>query len=209
MKKICNIVGAGNFSEKQIILNENDIIIAADGGLSSLDKIGVIPDFIIGDFDSLSYKPDCDNVKILPCEKDITDTAAAIEEGINRGYKNFRIYGGTGGREDHTIANIQNLVKLTKMGFRGEIVDKNKVITAIKDGIIEFDESYIGFISVFSHSDKSEGVSLTGLKYSLDNAALKNSEPLGVSNEFTEKRACIEVKNGILLIIYDRKKIDG
>ncbi len=204
VKKICNIVGAGDFFEKEIPLGENDIIIAADGGLSSLEKIGISPDFIIGDFDSLSYKPLGENVKALPCEKDITDTAAAIEEGIGLGFEYFRIFGGTGGRIDHTIANFQNLIKLIKMGYSGEIIGKTKIIRAVKDGKIEFDEVQKGIISVFSHSDRAEGVSETGLKYTLDNVTLTNYEPLGVSNEFIGKKAVIEVKKGILLIIYDR-----
>ena len=204
MANICNIVGAGDFCEKEISLGDGDIIIAADGGLAYLEKIGAKPDFIIGDFDSLSYQPTGENVVVLPCEKDITDTEAAIEEGIKLGFKHFRVFGGTGGRTEHTIANIQNLIKLTKMGFSGEIVDDNRIITAISNGKIEFDETHKGFISVFSHSDKSEGIWETGLKYSLENATLTNSEPLGVSNEFLGKKATIEVKNGILLIIYDR-----
>lgn len=203
--KICNIVGAGDFFERKIVCGENDIIIAADGGLLSLEKIGAVPNFIIGDFDSLTYLPRNENMKVLPCEKDITDMAAAIEEGIKRGFLKFRIFGGTGGREDHTIANIQNLVKLTKMGFSGEIVDKDRIITIVCNGKICFDETFKGFISVFSHSDKASGVYETGLKYGLENAVLTNCEPLGVSNEFIGEKAEIKVENGILLIMYDRQ----
>ncbi len=204
MDKICNIIGAGDFFEKEIVCRENDIIIAADGGLLSLEKIGAAPDYIIGDFDSLKYKPQGENVTVLPCEKDITDTQAGINKGIELGFKSFRIFGGTGGREDHTIANIQSLVSLAKMGYKGEIADKNKIITAINNGEIEFDENKSGIVSVFSHSDKSEGVSESGLKYTLSNAVLTNDKPLGVSNEFIGKKATISVKRGTLLIIYDR-----
>lgn len=205
MEKICHIVGAGDFFEEKILCGENDIIIAADGGLKSLEGIGITPDFIIGDFDSLSYKPKHKNVIALPCEKDITDTQAAIEKGIKENCDYFKIYGGTGGREDHTIANIQNLVNLSKKGYRGEMIDKDKVITVLHNGKLNFDKNYKGFISVFSHSDISEGVSETGLKYTLNSVMLTNSEPLGVSNEFTGESAAVEVKNGTLLIIYDRQ----
>ncbi len=205
MNKVCHIVGAGDFCEKEILRRENDIIIAADGGLKSLENIGITPDFIIGDFDSLAYKPKLKNVITLPCEKDITDTQAAIDKGIEEDCDYFKIYGGTGGREDHTIANIQNLVNLSQKGYRGEMVDKDRIITVLLNGKIEFDKNYKGVISVFSHSDISEGVSETGLKYTLDNVILTNSKPLGVSNEFTGKNAAVEVKDGILLIIYDRQ----
>ncbi len=204
MEKICNIVGGGDFSETEIKLDDEDILIAADFGLSYIEKLNLVPDFIVGDFDSLSYKPKTDNLLILPREKDITDTAAAINEGFSRGFRRFRIFGGTGGREDHTIANIQNLVKLTKAGAHGEIIGNKYIITAITNEKIEFDDKKRGFISVFSHSDKSEGVTEIGLKYAISNATLTNLEPLGVSNEFLGRRASVEVKNGTLLIIYDR-----
>lgn len=204
MNKVCHIIGAGDFSEKEILRNKNDIIIAADGGLKSLENIGITPDFVIGDFDSLHYQPESDNVITLPCEKDITDTQAAIEKGLTMGCNYFKIYGGTGGREEHTIANIQNLVKLSMSGYKGEIIDKNKIITVLHNGKLEFDKNHKGFISVFSHSDKSIGVNETGLKYALSNMTLTNFEPLGVSNEFIGEMAVVEVKNGTLLIIYDR-----
>lgn len=204
MNKVCNIIGAGDFSENEILRDKNDIIIAADGGYASLKKIGIVPDFVIGDFDSLQYQPESYNVITLPCEKDITDTQAAIEKGLTLGCDYFKIYGGTGGREDHTIANIQNLVKLSINGYKGEIIDKNKIITVLHNGKLEFDKKHKGFISVFSHSDKSIGVNETGLKYELDNMTLMNCEPLGVSNEFIGEKAVIEVENGTLLIIYDR-----
>ncbi len=204
MEKICNIIGAGDFFEKEIPLSPNDIIIGADGGVKAIEKIGITPDYIIGDFDSLKYTPKGENVIALPCEKDITDTRACISKGLELGFKRFRIYGGTGGREEHTLANIQSLAWLTKMGCRGEIIDKDKVITAISKGKIEFEKGRGGFVSVFSHTNKAKGVCEKGLKYTLSNATLTNREPLGVSNEFTGERAEISVKKGILIIIYDR-----
>lgn len=205
-KKVCIVVGAGDFFETKIEKGENDLIIAADGGLLNLEKIGVTPDIVVGDFDSLGYVPKYENIITLNRDKDITDTWAGIEEGIKRGYKNFRIYGGTGGRESHTFANIQNLIKLTKMGFYGEMISENEVITAVKNGEIAFDKNHKGFISVFAYSDKAEGVSLKNLKYELDNVILTNGEPLGVSNEFIGAEAKVGVKNGIILIIYNGKR---
>ncbi len=203
---ICYIVGAGDFFEKTMELDPSDLLIAADGGYEKLNKIGIKPSIVIGDFDSLGFCPKAENVITLPCEKDITDVAAAIDKGLEMGYGHFRIFGGTGGRLEHTIANIQNMIKLIKSGNKAEIMDEKRIITAIADGEVEFDESHRGFISVFSHSDTSEGVSETGFKYGLENAVLSNSEPLGVSNEFTGKKAKIKVEKGTLLIIYDRQR---
>lgn len=205
-KKVCIIVGAGDFFEKEIKKSENDLIIAADGGLLNLEKIGIVPHIVVGDFDSLGYVPKCENIITLNRDKDITDTWAGIFEGIKRGYKKFIIYGGTGGRESHTVANIQNLVKLTRMGFCGKLISKSEIITAVKDGEITFDKNYKGFISVFAYSDKAEGVFEENLKYELTDAVLTNGEPLGVSNEFIGKEAKVGVKDGIILITYDRNE---
>ena len=205
MNGTCIIVGAGEFAEKTIEKRENDILIAADGGVKNLESIGIAPDIVVGDFDSLGYEPDFENLIRLPKEKDLTDTAVAIETGLSQGYKKFRIFGGTGGRTDHTIANIQNIVNLAKKGFYAELVDEKQVYTALVNGEISFDESYLGYISVFSYSDISNGVFESGLKYNLNNETLYSTNPIGVSNEFIGKKTKVGVKDGILLIIYDRQ----
>ncbi len=81
---------------------ENDFVIAADAGLRYLEQAGILADLVIGDFDTLKEIPTGANVVRLNCEKDDTDMLAAVREGIKAGYKEFHIYGGTGGRIDHT-----------------------------------------------------------------------------------------------------------
>ena len=105
----CVIVGSGDFYGLDIELNEDDFIIAADGGYNELMKIGVKPDMLIGDFDSMGDgRPQLDNVISLPTKKDVTDMDAATMTGWGRGFREFHIFGGTGGqRFAHTIANIQ------------------------------------------------------------------------------------------------------
>jgi thiamine pyrophosphokinase len=106
-----------------------------------------------------------------------------------------------GGRIEHSIANIQLLTRIAEEGGIGYLYDDNKVLTVIKDSEIEFPTKENGFISVFSLSDKSEGVTISGLKYEIENAELTNNFPLGVSNEYIGKPSKISVKKGILLII--------
>lgn len=207
MNGVCIIVGAGEFYESNIDYNDDDFIIAADGGALSLKKINIAPDIVIGDFDSAPLEQSRENCVVLPKEKDITDTFAAINIGLEKGYKRFKIYGGTGGREEHTIANIQNIVNLSKMGCFAEIIDKERIITAITNEKIIFNKENRGYISVFSHSDLSTGVYEKGLKYQLSNKTLTNSEPLGISNEFIGESAEISVENGTIIIIYDRQSI--
>ncbi|SOY30350.1 Thiamin pyrophosphokinase, vitamin B1 binding domain [Acetatifactor muris] len=130
---------------------------------------------------------------------------AAIREGINVGYSDFYLYCGTGGRIDHTIANLQALSFLSENGKQGFLVDNESIITAITNRKITFDSIQSGYVSVFSYSSKAEGVCLQGLKYELDKAVLTNTFPIGVSNEFIGKESSISVDNGILLIVFPRK----
>lgn len=196
------IFGAGEYFTAPPEFNSDDFILAADGGLSYLKKYNINPNLTIGDFDSLGKPPEEKNVITLPVEKDDTDTGAAIKLGISKGYHTFHIYGGTGGRLDHTLANIQHLSYLAENRLRGYLYGDGITITAIKNGKITFPEGLSGTISVFSLTEKSTGVSELGLKYQLQNAELTSTWPLGVSNSFTGKKAEIEVKSGILLVIY-------
>lgn len=201
----CHIIGAGECKKLDFEKKNGDLIIAADGGCAYLEKAGIKPDIIIGDFDSLGSIPEVDEVIKLNPVKDITDMNAAVDEGIKRGYTEFHLYGACGGRIDHTLANIQLAAHLSQKGIRA-VIHGDMIITAVCNGSICFDSGCKGYISVFSHSDKCSGVSIKGLKYTLENAELCNSFPLGVSNEFIGIDSEITVKNGTLIVIYSRDK---
>ena len=203
---VCYVVGAGECTSLPINKQNGDIIIAVDGGARHLEKFGLKPDVFIGDFDSLGEIPDGDNVISLKPEKDVTDMHAAVDEGIFKGYDKFEIFGATGGRLDHTLANIQLAVSLAQRGIKHIIHGEGYCIKAINDSFAEFDSSYNGYVSVFSHSDSCVGVSIEGLKYELSNVTLSNSFALGVSNEFIGKKSKISVKKGTLVIVYTNKK---
>ncbi len=199
---ICHIVGAAEINSLRLKKGENDIIIAADGGQITLNNYGIVPDMLIGDFDSSSMPTDRDNIIKLNPIKDITDTMRAVEYGEEQGYKSFLVYGGLGGRTSHTIANIQMMAEMAERGVKCSLVGDNEVLTVLHNGKISFDSSSVGFVSVFSLNDRALGVSESGLKYTLDNYTMTNNYPLGVSNEFIGERATISVKDGSLLIIY-------
>lgn len=200
--KICHIVGAAPVTSLPLCIGENDYIIAADGGRITLEKFGISANLIVGDFDSSEQPDSCQSVVKLNPIKDITDTMKAVEIGVDMGYTHFKIYGGVGGRTEHTQANIQMMSKMSKNGLKCELIGDNEVITVIHNSKICFDKSSIGFISVFSLVDESVGVYESGLKYELSNHTLTADFPLGVSNEFIGESAEISVKNGTLLIIY-------
>ena len=104
--KTCYIVGAGEVTELSFDPEEEDLVIACDGGYEYCKKWNKKVNLVIGDFDSLGYVPEHPNVIRLKPEKDDTDTACAIRAGLEQGFQRFIVYGGTGGRISHTIANI-------------------------------------------------------------------------------------------------------
>ena len=146
------------------------------------------------------------NGVIIPkyCKKDYTDTMIAVMEAIKLGYTDIRIYGGTGGRADHTFANIQTLLYGAKKGADMRMVDSDRVYNVINDSKIILKNRICVNLSIFALGDKAEGVSILGAKYELKDGTLTNDYPLAVSNTFVGNDVSIEVKKGALLIIYDR-----
>jgi len=195
-------MGAGEYSGL-IKPEPEDYIIAADGGYELLTSIGIMPDLVVGDFDSLGRVPEHPNVLAYPAEKDDTDMMIAVNQGIERGYNVFIIDGALGGRLDHTVANIQTLTHLTHRGAQGVILGHDMCITAVREGTVCFMPGAEGTVSVFSAGDNADGVTLKGLKYTLDNASLSFDNPIGVSNEFIGAEAIIAVKKGTLIIIWN------
>lgn len=199
---ICYVVGAGENYGLDFVPEAQDYVIAADAGFAALEQKGLRADMVIGDFDTLSFVPSHPNVIVLNREKDTTDMLSAVREGSKMGYERFYIYCGTGGRIEHTIANMQLLTELSQSGKRGFLFGKDFIITAVTNGALELPNHASGFVSVFSHSDKAEGVCIEGLKYELHDAVLTNSFPLGVSNEFIGKKGKISVRDGTLWIVF-------
>ena len=181
-----------------------DFVIAADKGYEALEAYGVPPDLVVGDFDSMGFRPDHPKVVDLPVEKDDTDMMAAIRLGWERGYRTFRLYGGTGGRVDHTLANLQSLVWLSTRGGRGFLIGEDWTAAAVTDGDMTFAPGHSGFLSVFCQGDRAEGVTLEGLKYPLKDAVLTCDFPLGVSNAFTGRESRVAVRKGTLLVVWYR-----
>ncbi len=200
----CYIVGAGERTDDCISPADGDLVIAADGGFTWLRDMGVEPQLVVGDFDSLIAEPEEVPFLRLAKEKDDTDTMAAIGVAMEQGYRVFRIYGGTGGRFDHTQANLQLLTWLSRRGCEGTLYGKGWQATAVTNGEVRFLAGAKGMISVFCQGDIAAGVYLEGLKYPLQNATLTCEFPLGVSNEFMGCPSRVAVKKGTLLVVQER-----
>ena len=201
MQSICYIFGAGEHLCAPSSPTSRDLVIAADAGYLHAKGFGITPDICVGDFDSMDAPPDQRTI-VLPPEKDDTDMLAAIRIGQAHGFRCFHIYGGAGNRLDHTLANLQCIANLAQEGMRGYLFDRDTVITAIHNSAIRFSATSRGILSAFAHSDIALGVDEVGLKYPLNNATLRNTYPIGVSNEFTGVESLVRVRSGTLLIIH-------
>lgn len=212
----CVIISAGSFVPVDIPLYEGDYCIACDAGFKYAQEMGILPDLIVGDFDSASEQDpivlrsieeialhDPDRIVRLNVVKDDTDTMKAVKIGLEKGYRKFYLYGATGGKRiDHSIANIQTLLFIKHNGGKGYIMDSDKMLMIAENEEISFNAGNTGYLSVFSLSEVSKGVTLKGLMYTLEDGELKNDFPLGVSNEFIiDEKASVSVKDGTLLII--------
>ena len=199
----CYIVGASPRCAA-FTPDESDLVIAADGGLVHTQKLGITPNRVLGDFDSLGYVPAGANV--FPVEKDDTDAMLAAKKGLELGFREFLFYGSLDGpRLDHTVANFQTLQFLADRGAKGFLIGKDYIVTTVKNGSLHFPAGCTGTVSVFCLGADAEGVTLKGLYYPLENGTLTAGFPLGVSNHFTDETAEISVKNGSLLVLWDRK----
>lgn len=199
----CIIFCAGDFDNLFERILPGDLVIAADGGFRHTQKLGVEPGVILGDFDSLGYVPD--GGKVHPCEKDDTDAMLAVRCGLEAGYREFMIYGGVEGpRLEHTVANFQTLLYLTKVGAKGYLIGKNQIVSVFAPGEITFPKAATGYLSLFCLGEDTTGVSLTGLQYPMTDGTLTAGFPLGISNRFVGLEAAIQINKGYLLAIWDR-----
>ena len=200
----CVIFCAAGFEKLAAPIGPGDLVIAADGGLHHTQKLGISPDVVLGDFDSLGYAPAGANV--FPVEKDDTDAMLAVRRGLDMGYRDFLLYGSLDGpRLDHTVANFQTLQFLCDRGAFGVLCGISTMAAVMKNGSLSFPSGCRGNISVFCMGPDARGVTLKGLYYPLEKGTLTTGFPLGVSNHFTGEPAEVSVEDGSLLVIWEGK----
>ena len=200
----CIIFCAAEFDRLALPIDKDDFVIAADGGLAHTQALGITPDVILGDFDSLGYTPEGANV--FPVEKDDTDAMLAVRRGLALGCREFWLYGSLDGpRLDHTVANFQTLQFLADNGAKGILIGNTTMAAIVRNGSLIFPKEAEGTISVFCHGPDARGVTLEGLYYPLENGTLTAGFPLGASNHFTGTPSRITVEEGSLLVIWERR----
>ena len=200
--KRCFIFAAGTYYGLRERPQSGDLVLAADAGYEVCRREGIVPDLVLGDFDSMEQPADFKNVLRVPVEKDDTDTMLAVKTALENDCDEIYIYGGTGGKRlDHTLANLQTLLYLRRQGARGYLYDNDFVWTAIENESLTIRrEVEWGLFSAFCLGDRAEGIDEVGFQYSLQDASLMPDFPLGVSNHIMEDTATVTVRRGALIV---------
>lgn len=204
LKNRCVIIGGGDTTTDLLKshITSDDFVICADGGYDSALEAGITPDLLIGDFDSIKAIPQNVDRITLPVEKDVTDSVAAFDEGVRVGFNDFVLFGGTGGRFEHTFANISLMANASRNGISLEIIDEKHIFRSITNSSVEIKRHQNQQISVFAYGNIADGVTLNGFHYPLNDYTLNPFDgALGTSNDIIDDYGKIVVKNGTLVII--------
>lgn len=194
------------FFQKKIAAMGNRLIICCDGGARHLQKLGIKPDVIIGDMDSIgsaqleNYKSKGVKVIQYPAGKDFTDTELALDYALKLKSVAIYIWGALGGRIDHTLANLYLLRKGKEAGIKTCLIDEYGE-AFLPQGEVVFTDAVGCTVSLLTLSPKVEGITLSGFTYPLNNESLSMGETRGLSNYIKESPACINYLSGELLVI--------
>jgi thiamine pyrophosphokinase len=206
------IIANGDDVDKISLENMHiDYVICADGGLEKAEKLQVVPDLILGDFDSVDldvlerYKKKSEIMK-YPAEKDFTDMELSIEIAVKKGYKDIVLVGATGGpRLDHSLANMMLLEKYYQLGINIIIIDnKNKIQIVADNYNMLLDKKEGSFVSLIPLTENISGLTLDGFKYPLDRVVVKRGSTLCVSNEIILDKGRIILESGTALLFISR-----
>ena len=192
-------------SYKNAFKKEKFFVIACDGGFLNAQKLGIKPDLLIGDFDSVGDL-EVENKIQFPVEKDKSDAELAVDWGINNGFSEFEIWGALGGDVDHTLFNISLLLKIEKAGKRGRIFHPPLTIF-----LLEKAGKIIGNVgdkvSLYPFTDVVKNVKVRGFKYPLHEEDIVKGSTRTLSNELIKREGWVEFKEGIILVI--RKQVEA
>ncbi len=209
------VVTGGNvdyeWAKQWLCGKEYACVIAADSGLEHIKILGLRPDYILGDYDSVrpklldAYRDSVETV-VYPKEKDFTDTHLAILAAINRGASKIDIIGATGTRLDHMLTNVNVCKAALEAQVECCIYDANNKIYLVDDSTshtIKKCEQYGDYVSIIPLTEMVV-LSLTGFKYPLDRYELKQGLSICQSNEISEDECVINIHSGIAVVIEAR-----
>ena len=205
------IYTGGTILEKKITERpkEEDLIIAADSGYHNAKKMGVMPQILLGDFDSLGKAekiPDDTEILQVPAEKDDTDTQLAVQVALEKGATELVIIGGLDGRLDHTLSNLAILENLYEKHIRAIFTNGQNRVRFIRDSGVILVRDGFRYFSVLAADPVVKGVSVDGCKYPLKKAKLLRTNQYAVSNEIVGNCALIEIKKGGAWVVESNDK---
>lgn len=205
----CVIVSAGPFRDPNVLAGQlipDDFVIVADGGWQLASVMGLKPAVLVADFDSLTTSAVPSNVKVvtLPVEKDVTDTAKALEIGFEEGFREFLLLGCTGGRLDHFQAALTASAEYVQKGCAVTIVDEQNEIHLLTPGSYAFPVCPQEKVSLFAFGGEVTGLFVDGLKYEVSDFTLSPFDPLCVSNESLGEDFSVSFKSGLLQLYFSR-----
>lgn len=216
--KRCLIITGGklnlDFARSFLKQEKFDKLIAVDGGLKAVKELGLVPDYIVGDFDSVSSEIR-EEFRKYPYivweqhkpEKNETDTELARNRALTLSCNEIVFLGATGGRLDHMIGNIHALKTCMERGIAAYIVDSQNRLSLLDEERTFFKETQWGkYISFAPYTEEVTGITLTGFKYPLKDKTLRRGEEVGlcISNELEQESATITLKEGVLICIESR-----
>ena len=189
---------------------ENIMLVAADRGLVFLDRHRIVPDLIVGDFDSAGeeymaqYRRDHPGIEIqsFSWEKDYTDTEIAARAAVERGCRRIDIIGATGTRFDHVLGSVQLLATLLEEGVFGRILDPYNRITIHRENFrIRKADQWGKYVSFFAWGGEVRDVTLRGFHFPMKNGTITPARTLTVSNQIEEESAEVTFRDGTLLMV--------
>lgn len=182
-------------------------VICADSGYRHCVAMGIVPDLLVGDFDSIGDYPKSLPVRALPVDKDYTDSVFAVEEAKRRQPNTILLYGMLGGRVDHSFSNIALLADTAKEGYSVILSDGITTITPLVPTPGETRTSYTfsplaeHYFSVVSYTEHTTHVTIEGGKYPLDDYLLTSDKARAISNEFIGQPVTLRFGEGLLFFI--------
>ena len=209
MSGMCLVISGGEIMDSiyyKELSRKADCVICADGGARSAMRLGIVPDIVMGDFDTLSEDEIeafiHEDIKIIryPREKEYTDTHLCIIEAINRGFTEIIMIGALGGRLDHSLANIMLLALPEAAGTKIKISDEDQDVYLIRDNC-EITGNIGDTLSMFPLSESVKGISTKGLKYPLEQGEFIMGIPKGISNQMLSDSAEVRLEEGSILVI--------
>lgn len=204
----CVILAAGPITNFQNISPEpGDMVICADGGALHAGRIGVVPDLIVGDMDSVppelleKFSALGCRVEVYPRDKDEVDLELAINAAILANVDEIIVYGATGGRLDQTLAGIHLLAVPIRRGIRSFLSDCRHRVTIVTPELPYEVQGEGTTFTLLPLTGSVSGVTTRGAVWELNGAEFYIGKPYGVSNRVRSQGARIAVKDGLLLVI--------